>query len=175
MTSLQTMLSMGAFIFLTSILLSFYRMVDNTGNDVSASQDGILATSIGTSYIEIAQGKSFDAVTDTSSEAIGTPSRLTQWNYLGPDGTEDSLYEFNDFDDFRGFTITKEAGTSGRRFTTLFDVYYVSQTNVANRVTTRTFTKRMDLKTWRSWPPPAERGRVDTVRQSMVLGYFHFD
>lgn len=175
MTSLQTMLSLGAFVFLTSILLGFYRMVGNTGNDVSASQDGILATSIGTSYIEIAQGKSFDAVTDTSSIAIGNPSQLTPYNRLGPDGTEDSLYEFNDFDDFKGYQITKEAGTTGRRFTTRFDVCYVEPTYVANRVNSRTFTKRMDLKTWRSWPPPAERGRVDTVRQSFVLGYFHFD
>lgn len=175
MTSLQTMLSLGAFVFLTSILLGFYKMVDNTGNDVSSSQDGILATSIGTSYMEIAQGKAFDAVTDTSSEAIGAPSRLTQPNSLGPDGAEDSVHEFNDFDDFRGTTITKEAGTTGRRFTTVFDVYYVEPNYIANHVNYRTFTKRMDLKTWRSWPPPAERGRVDTVRQSFVLGYFHFD
>jgi hypothetical protein len=33
----------------------------------------------------------------------------------------------------------------------------------------------MDLKTWRIFPPAESAIDLDTVRTSLVLGYFHFD
>ena len=172
MTTGQTMLTIFAFVLLTTTLNNFYRLLGASGDDISTGQDGILATSIATSYIEIAQGMAYDEVTDTSDIALGSVTALTPALNLGPEGTEDSLHEFNDFDDFDGFILEKEASGTGRLYATQFSVNYVNALDVAAISNARTYVKRMDLKTWRLLPPAP---RADTLRLSFVLGYFHFD
>lgn len=172
----QTLLSIVALMFLSSILLGFYRILGGTGNDIDSGQDGILATTLSTSYMELAHGLSFDSITDTSNIALQNPSVLTAPGSLGRESVlEDSLHEFNDFDDFNNFTVEKEALGTGRRYRSSFKVHYVNPDNVAQVSTSRTFVKRMDLKTWRVNPPPPPDHQLDTLRMSMVLGYFHFD
>lgn len=172
----HTILTIGAFIFLSTILLSFYRLMASTGDDVGNAQDMILATTISTSYTELAQGLAFDEKTDISNDAIGNPSKLTEANHLGPDGGgEDSIANFNDFDDFDGLVVVKTPTGSNKRFTTSFRVSYVDPNNVDAIVTTQTFVKRLDLKTWRSYPPAETGIPIDTLRLSIGMGYFHFD
>jgi hypothetical protein len=171
----HTILTIGAFIILTTVLQNFYRILGNTGDDITDAQDMILANTVTTSYLELAQGLSFDQVTDTSSIALHNLSALTPTYALGPDTTdEDSLYKFNDFDDLNNFTLERTATGTNRRFTTHFTVSYVDPNNVNSKVTNRTYLKRVDLKTWRSYPPP-EGSAMDTLRMSLVQGYFHFD
>lgn len=170
----QTILTMGAFVLLSTILVSFYSVMANSGDIVAGGQDGILATTLATSYTELAQGLAFDHVTDTSDIALQTPSKLTPANRLGRDDSEEiSIETFTDFDDFHNFTIEEEASGTNRRFRTDFTVRYVDPANVNTIVTTPTFVKRLDLKTWRTFPPVT--GKVDTLKLSVVLGYFHFD
>ena len=166
------MLTIFAFVLLTTTLNNFYRLLGASGDDISTGQDGILATSIATSYIEIAQGMAYDEVTDTSDIAIASVTALTPALNLGAEGTEDSLHEFNDFDDFDGFVLEKEASGTGRLYATQFSVNYVNALDVSAISNARTYVKRMDLKTWRLLPPAP---RADTLRLSFVLGYFHFD
>jgi len=162
-----------AFVLLTTALNNFYRLLGASGDDIATGQDGILATTISTSYMEIAQGLAFDQQTDTSSAAIGDISVLTDPAYMGPDVSwEDSVHKFNDFDDFDGFTLEKEAVGTGRRYATSFAVNYVNPNDVASISGTRSYVKRMDLQTWRTFPPTPV---ADTLRLSLVLGYFHFD
>ena len=159
---------------LTTILLNFYSVLANSSDIVSGGQDGILATTLATSYTEIAQALAFDEITDTSDIAISNASVLTAPANLGPDTvSENSIDTFNDFDDFHNFVIEREASGTNRRFRTEFKVYYVDPANANNTTATRTFVKRMDLKTWRTYPPVS--GKTDTLRLSVVLGYFHFD
>ena len=175
------MLTIFAFALLSTVLVNFYRLLGMTGDDIASAQDGILATTITTSYMEIANGLSFDEVTDSTDEAIGNPSILTSPAALGrevdPDDgePEDSIHKFNDFDDFHNYEWEKLAGTTGRRYKTRFVVNYVNPNDVQDISATRTFVKRMDLKTWRSWPLPRPGARLDTLRLSLVMGYFHFD
>jgi hypothetical protein len=170
----QTLMTLGAFMLLSTILLNFYSLLANSGDIITSGQDGILATTLATSYMEIADGLAFDAVTDTSDIAIGNPNILTAPAYLGQDrADEDSIQNFNDFDDFNNFSIEKEASGTNRRYKTTFKVYYVDPANVDNTSSTRTFVKRMDLVTWRTFP--VIKGRADTLRLSVVQGYFHFD
>jgi hypothetical protein len=176
MVTNHSLLTIGAFVLLSSILLSFNRSVAVTGDDISNAQDGILATTIMTSYMEIAQGLAFDAVTDTSDVALQSPSYLTPAGMLGSDGVaEDSVHRFNDFDDFSNFEIENTAGGTNRRYRTRFLVRYVNPNNVELVSGTQTFVKRMDLKTWRTFPPASAGTRLDTVNMALVLGYFHFD
>ncbi|MGB6121782.1 MAG: hypothetical protein WBG80_07740 [Bacteroidota bacterium] len=171
----HTILTIGAFIILTTILQNFYRLLGNAGDDITDAQDMILANTIATSYLEVAQGMAFDEITDSSSIALHNVSALTAPHSLGPDiADEDTLHNFNDFDDFHGFVTERMATGSNRRFTTSFSVAYVDPNDVNKIVASRTFLKRIDLKTWRSYPPP-EGTVLDTLRMSLVSGYFHFD
>ncbi len=171
----HTLLTIGAFMLLTSVLLGFYQLLGSTGDDISNAQDLILATTIATSYIELAQGLAFDSFTDTTNAAVGNPSSLTPACSLGPEAGEDSMALFSDFDDFNGLVIEKTASGTNKRFTTAFSVCYVDPNDVDVPVTSQTFMKRIDLKTWRSFPPRSASERLDTLRTSIGLGYFHFD
>jgi hypothetical protein len=160
---------------LTTVLTNFYGLLGTTGDDIVDAQDMILATAITTSYLEIAQGLAFDEVTDTSDVAIANVSALTSAYGLGPDdGSEDSIHAFDDFDDFNGFEVEKNATGVDKRFRTRFTVSYVNTANVSQTTTSRTFVKRIDTKTWRVHPV-IQGTDADTLRMSLVLGYFHFD
>lgn len=169
----QTIITIGAIVLLTTILQGTYASLGNVGSDIASGQDGILATTIATSYCEIANGLSFDAVTDTSDDALATPTALTY--PCAAEAGEDSLFKFNDFDDFNNFVDDKLAGTSGRRYRTRFAVSYVDEANIANSVAYRTYIKRLDMKTWRVFPAPMAEETLDTLVTSIVMGYFHFD
>lgn len=175
MTTGQTILTIGAFMFLTTILLNFYQVVANTGDTIASGQDGILATTIASSYMEIAQGLAFDEITDTSTVALANASALTSPSLLGHDAGEDSLALYDDFDDFNKVTLDKQALGTNRIYRTQFTVSYVNSDNLLQTSSSRTFVKRMDLKTWRIFPPAASAIDLDTVKTSLVLGYWHFD
>lgn len=173
MSAGHTLLTICAMMLLTTILLNFYKLLSNNSDTIQGGQDGILQTTLATSYMELASGLSFDSVSDTSDEAIGAPSKLTPYNKLGPEAGsgEDSIAAFNDFDDFNNYMIEEQANGSTRTYKTTFKVSYVSPGNIENVISAQSFTKRLDLKTWRTFPP----GKTDTLRLSMVMGYFHFD
>lgn len=176
MSTGQTLITIFAFVLLATILTSFYGIVSSTGDDIASGQDNILATAVSTSWAEIAQGLAFDQVTDTSDIAFQDPTKLSF--VLGRDNAaekQDSVYLWNDFDDFNNAMLTKTAGTTGRQFTTKFSVFYVDSNNVALPVAYRTFTKRMVMKTWRTQPPVPAGHKADTLTTSLVLGYFHFN
>jgi len=175
MTTGQTLLTIGAFIFLTTIMLNFYGLVANTGDTIASGQDGILATTIAASYMEQAQGLAFDSVSDTSDAALATPTALTDPTLLGTETGEDSIKSFSDFDDFNGKDFVKQANGTNRQYKTHFDVYYVNPDNINQKSSSRTYVKRMDITTWRVYPVATSPTEIDTVRNSLVLGYFHFD
>lgn len=174
MGSGHTLLTLGAFVLLSTILVNFYGTSASAGDAIGSGQDGIFLTSITTSFIEQAQGLAFDAITDTMHLGLSTVTSLTSPLHLGPEAGEDSLLTFNDFDDFNGFSIEREAGTSNRRYRAEFTVSYVNATDLETSTLSRTFIKRLDIKTWRTFPVSREGG-VDTLRSSFVMGYFHFD
>ncbi len=170
MNSGHMLLTIVAFVFLTTVLLSFYSLLASNGDTMTNSQDGILATTLATSYMEIASGLAFDERTDTSDAAIRNPGALS--TVLGRESaSEDSIYHFNDFDDFNNFSVEEVPNGTTRRYKTTFSVSYVNPGNAESISGVPTFVKRMDLKTWRTFP----RGRADTLKLSMVMGYFHFD
>ncbi|MBP1655075.1 MAG: hypothetical protein H6Q28_1631, partial [Bacteroidetes bacterium] len=67
MSTNYTMMTIGAFTILMTILQNFYSLLGITGGDVTDAQDMILATTLATSYLESAQGLAFDDVTDTTN------------------------------------------------------------------------------------------------------------
>lgn len=171
----QTLLTIGAFMFLTTIMLNFYRLVADTGDTIASGQDGILATTIATSYMELANGMAFDDITDTSNVGLTSTTFLTPASELHTEAGEDSLDSFNDFDDFNNQDFMKRANGTNRTYKVHFDVYYVNPNNVNQKSSVQTYVKRMDIKTWRVFPVATSANEIDTVRNSLVMGYFHFN
>ncbi len=172
MSTGQTFLTIGAFILLTSILQGVYSSIASIGSDITGGQDGILATTIATSYTEYANGLAFDQITDTSDVALTNPATLSY--PPGPEPGETGFDSFNDFDDLNGFVDEKTAGGSFRKYKTLFAVSYVDTNDVSHAVAYRTYLKRLDMRTWRTYPVPGSDEIVDTLKTSVVMGYFHF-
>ena len=177
MSTGQIMMTIFALLLLATITTNFYSIVGTTGDDISNGQDDILATAVSASWAQMAQGLAFDNVTDTSDIAFQNPSVLTSSAALGvePGENKDSVSTFNDFDDFNGAVLQKPAGSASRIFTTRFTVSYVDPANINVIVPVRTFVKRMDLVTWRSFPPTHASEMIDTLRTSIVFGYFNFN
>lgn len=176
MGTAQTLLTIAALMMLVVTSLNFNDTVTQTGTTIQGAQDGILETTIATSFLELAQGLAFDEVTDSSDIAIEDVYALTDPTHLGPDSSsENSVYAFDDFDDFNGLTVDKEVSGNKYRYRARFAVQYVQPDNALEVSPVPTFVKRMDLQVWRIVPPLRSSSASDTVKMSLVMGYFHFD
>ncbi len=175
----QTLLTILAFIVLTTVLTNFYRSMDNVGDTVDQGQDGILATSINTSYAEMAERLAFDSATigNNIMDRNGNRGLLTDPNLLGahPEFGEDkdSIFTFVCIDAFNRDTLDRSPANSGRVYRTAFNVCYVDSSDFSVTSPTRTYVKRLDMMTWRILPPPAG-DRIDTVKMSLIVGHFTF-
>lgn len=176
MSAGHTLITIFAMMLLTTILLNFYKLLNANGDVVNSGQDGIMMSTLATSCLEVASGLSFDSVTDTSSVALRDPTKLTLSSKLGTEtADEDSLFDYNDFDDFNGptfngTTIEQQANGTNRRYKISFKVQYVKPENIMTVSSSQTFVKRLDIKIWRTFPP----GQTDTLRMSSVKGYYTF-
>lgn len=178
MSTGQTMLTIGAFILLSNILVTFYRLLGESGQTIDDAQAGLTAITLATSYQEVSQGLPFDEATIDTFLTTSQISLLTAPLSLGPDNpppsgqlVEDQISNFDDFDDFNNFTlIDSTLGGALGKYKTHFAVYYVLPTDINTKSSTRTFVKRMDMRIWRILPPS-----TDTLKTSIVVGYFHFN
>jgi MSHA pilin protein MshD len=163
MSSGHMLLSMGAMMLLSTILLGVNGNIINTASTLDETKFGILATSLGTSIIEEANSKAFDLA--TVSDAISNVNSLTDPNGLGPASGE--VYPlFNDFDDFNGLSrmITNMPSTV---FKESCAVHYVSANNPSLIVNTKTWHKRIDVFI----TSPSIK---DTIKLSSVCSYWYF-
>ena len=173
----QTIITLGAFILMSTVLLGMHTSFIENGKSVDEAKASITSLSLATSFIELAQGLAFD--NQTVSQFIYVTSGLTSAGLLGPGAGENSIADFDDFDDFNGWEelviIGGEEGVpdslqGGTHFKLKFDVYYVKIDYLNTKLTAeKTFLKRMDVKVWRAFP----EGK-DTLTVSHILGYWNF-
>ncbi len=175
------MLTLGAFVLLMTILVTFYRLLAQSGETIDSAQAGITAITLATSIEEIAHGLAFDEATIDSFFTVAEMGNLTDAGALGrenpppagePDEDANNIRTFDDFDDFNGITLldTTQGGTLGK-YAASFIVQYVDPADIDHEEPSkRTFAKRMDIKIWRFYPPSA-----DTLTIALVSGYFHFN
>jgi len=157
-------------------LVGFYRLLAHNGEGLAVSQDGITSTTLATSIMEIASGLSFDATTDTTNVALTAIGQLTAPGSLGNESAaDDSLAQYDDFDDFDRDTLERAMPGGLGVFTAAFRVVYINPDNMNETSANRTYVKRLDMKIWKSFPPAAKDEVRDTTQMSMVMGYFHFD
>ncbi|MGA9363237.1 MAG: hypothetical protein WBW16_02600 [Bacteroidota bacterium] len=174
MSTGQVILTIGAFMLLSTILVSFYGLVADSNKAIDGTQGDITEVALAISFQEIIQGMAFDEATGDSMRVQVNDLSST----LGPDNpppagepNETNLETFDDIDDFNNYEIDQmnPGGVLGT-YRTHFNVYYVTPSNINQISSGKTFTKRVDMRLWRVTPPGQ-----DTLKTSFVVGYFHFD
>jgi len=158
----QSMMTMGAMILLSAIVLRVNTSNLNNEEVRDQAQYGVLATSIATSIIEEAQSKSFDHNTDTNSVTL-----LTQLSsVLGPEGGE-TEETFNDFDDYHGFT-KRDSTMPSAIFDIACEVVYVTPNNIEGFSNNREWHKKINVTIASPFMP------ADTFRTASIFSYWYF-
>jgi hypothetical protein len=168
----QTILTIGAFILLSTILQGMLNSTSMINDDIGSSQDGIMMTSLAVSYSEHINSLRFDSVT-AGGAAVTDLSLLTY--PCGPEPGEVDMATFDDIDDLNGYSEERVGGNSNRRYRAAFTVSYCDPTQVDQNSGSRCLTKRLDMKIWRSFPPRGRDEYLDTLKASLVMGYFNFN
>lgn len=119
----QMLLTLGALILLSSLILRFNRAVLTSDDVMYNSKFNVLASSLATSLIEEAKGKAFDE--KTCEAAVNNVSQLS--SELKAESGE--VYpDYDDFDDFNNF-VKVDSTLPSAVFYVTSKVYYVSMTN----------------------------------------------
>ncbi len=141
MNSGESLLSVGAMMLLAVMILRVNNTILTTNSVLLETKFGVLATSLATSIIEEATGKSFDQ--NTSSNSISNVNDLTAPSGLGP-GNSETYTTFNDVDDFNGYTKVDSTLPSAIFYLST-KVEYVSPQNPDQPVNYKTWHKRITV------------------------------
>ncbi len=158
----QSLLSIGAMMLLSILVLRVNNTFNNTSTVLQDSKLGILATSIATSQIEEISRLAFDECTDSNS--TNSLSSLTPPSSLGPEPGE-TYPNYNDVDDYNGFTKTDTSMTAV--FNISCSVVYVSDTNPDVASSVPTWNKKITITV-------TSPSMIDTIRASTIYSYWYF-
>lgn len=159
----QSLLSIGALILLSTVVLRVNTGLLTTKEVMNESKFGVLAVSLAQSIIEEASNKAFDA--STVGNPVYDQSLLTSVAGLGPSSSE-HYPNFNDFDDFNDYT-KDVTNLPSANFHISCSVFYVDPNtpNVASG--NKTWNKKIVVTV----TSPSSK---DTVRLSSIFSYWYF-
>lgn len=159
--NIQTFLVMGSIVALTFTILTMNRS-QALQSTLQINNEAILtATGIGQSFLEEIQLKAFDE--NTIDSLISDANDLTGAQLLKPETGETSFYLYDDIDDFNGYTHSDTLDRLGI-FQTEIIVYYVETMKPDQKLTTKSFSKRIDIKIKNEY-------LIDAVVFSKVISY----
>jgi MSHA pilin protein MshD len=163
----QMMITMGALMLLALVVLRVNNGFFNTSSVLLDSKLGVLATSVATSVIEEATGKSFDH--STFSTSVSDLTMLS--SSLGPE-TGEVYPDFNDFDDYNGHS-RKDTTMPAADFSVDCIVDYVTDTNLDGKASKRTWHKKITV--FVSSPSMLGEDNIpDTISMSAIYSYWYF-
>jgi hypothetical protein len=169
MNSGQSFLSLGAMTLVALIILQVNTGFVMTSSSLLENKLSILAISLGSSIIEEASGKAFDA--NTITDAASLTSDLTYPGALGCN-TSESYPNFNDFDDFNNLEFTSTA-LSSAEFDIKSEVCYVNPNNPDQVSSIPTWHKKITVYITSNSLVDID-GVQDTIVMSSVFSYWHF-
>jgi len=169
----QSILTIGAMLLLSVLVLRVNRTLFSTGSSISNSKLGLTAVSLAQSRLEEIKSKAFDE--KTVSNNISDFNKLTASGNLGPDAGE--IYPgYDDIDDYNGFIKTDTiaidptlplTGSNREFFFESCSVVYVSSTSPDVISGTQTWNKRITVLV-------SHKLMTDTVKVSTVFSYWVF-
>ena len=158
----QMILTMGAMIFLSAIVLRVNTVtLINTDTQYNSKFD-ILATSIGNTMIEEISKKAFDE--NSLSSTLTKTNELTNKNQLGPDS--ETYSQFDDIDDYDGYSYSDSTLPSAI-FDVVCSVDYVKDTEPDKIDNQRQWTKKITVKV-------SSKSMEDVVTVSTLYSYWVF-
>lgn len=139
----QTLITIGALMLLSSIILSLNNAI--LGRDLVnyESEATLTAISVGQSLLEEVRTRAFDENTVLPKRAA-SPADLTYPGYVGNEDGEVGTGNYDDIDDYDGFERSVTTTRFGD-FEQAVRVYYVRNTNLADSSSIPTFLKRIDV------------------------------
>ncbi|MBN1301903.1 MAG: hypothetical protein JW995_11870 [Melioribacteraceae bacterium] len=167
MNSSQMMITMGAMILLSMVILRTNSSFLTTSDVLLTSKFNVIAISLASSIIEEAGSKAFDAASD--SGAVSNLAQLTGYDALGPEGLE-FRQVFNDFDDFDGFSMPDTFKVDSLLlgvFNINCSVDYVIPSQPDSPVNYQTWYKRLLVQI-------SSPSMTDTIRMSTIYSYWYF-
>ena len=159
----QTILTMGALVLFSTLMVTMNTSYNTSGELVIQSELGITASSLAISLIEDATAKAFDKSTDTAIAV--SLSSLTSPANLGPENGE-SYPHFNDFDDYNNLTMTQSVEKSGI-FTIASNVTYVEFSAPEVPASSPTWHKKMTVRV-------SSPTLNDTIIMDYIFSYWYF-
>lgn len=159
----QSLFSIAALLLLSITVLRVNNDIMTADSVLQDSKLGVLALSLATSVIEEASRKAFD--TATAEDGITDINLLTSPYSLGP-GDGETPENYNDFDDYNGYTkhITN---LPSAEFDLSCVVQYVAENNLDSYIMAKTWHKKLTVEV-------SSPSMADTVRVSKVYSYWHF-
>lgn len=159
----QMFLTLGGMFLLSLLIVRTNNTFLTTGDVMYNTKFGVLAISLGTSMIEEASSKAFDATTDTMN--VTSLNTLTAPSGLGPASGE-THDMFNDFDDYNNY-IKIDTSMPAATFKVSCKVGYVEPTAPNNFVNYRTWHKKIVVTV-------TSPSMDDTIRVAQVYSYWFF-
>jgi len=159
----QMLLTIGAMILLSTLILRVNSNFSNNTTTVYNSKFGILATSFGNSILEEASDKAFDDA--TTGNSVSSTNSLTTVIKLGPE-TGEVYPNFDDIDDYDGL-VKIDSTLPGAAFKASCKVDYVSPTNPDVKSLIPTWTKKISVEI-------TSTAMDDTIRLSSLYSYWVF-
>lgn len=156
----QMLITIGALMLLSLVILRVNNNFLSTSTVLMENKFGVLAVSLGTSVLEEAKGKAFDANTDSAAV-----TSLNELSTIGPEsGETDPL--FNDFDDFDGL-VRVDSTLPSAPFKIECDVVYIDPNNPDGSSASKTWHKKLSVMVTSDF-------MQDTIRLSSIYSYFYF-
>lgn len=158
----QMMLGVGAMVLLSIVVLRVNNSFLLTNSAMMESKFDILASSLAQSVIEEAENKHFDKY------SIGNPitdvSSFTPVDSLGPDSEVYS--EYNDFDDFNGYT-RDVTNLPSANFHISCTVNYVNPANPDVISNSKQWSKKITVTV-------SSISSQDTIKIASIFSYWYF-
>lgn len=169
----QSILTIGAMLLLSVLVLRMNNTLFYSGNVVSTSKLGIIAISLAQSRLEEIKSKAFDE--NTVSSALSATSGLTTAAKLGPESGE--VYPvYDDIDDFNGFTRVDtvqinpnlaKSGSNVEYFNESCSVVYVASNTPEVTSASQTWNKKITVFV-------THKLMSDTIKVSTIFSYWVF-
>jgi len=156
----QMMITLGAMILLSVVILRVTNNFMHTDVLLMESKFGVLGVSLATSMMEEAKGKSFDDLSDS-----GSVLELKDLTEIGPESGE--VYPFfDDFDDYDNFVLIDSTMPSAL-FKLECEVDFVEPENLNGFSTKKTWHKKMIVTVTTPSSP-------DTIKLETIYSYFYY-
>lgn len=170
MNTSQMMITIGALLLLSLVVLRVNNGFLNTNSVLLDSKLGVLGTSVATSIIEEATGKAFDEATVENTVTAVVDLKLP--GSLGPEVGE-SYSDFDDFDDFNGY-VRIDTTTPAAEFHLNCKVEYITDTDLDNKSNIRTWHKKITVYVSSPSMYTIDEYHPDTLTMSAIYSYWFF-